>query len=166
MAKEHSEMQPNLGWLKKSYRGLVKTERFIGHFLLLIIRLYWGGQLVLTGLGKWLNIHDVALYFKSLGIPAPLFSASFIATLELIGGMLLFFGLFSRLITILLSALFITAYATAHKAIFAHFFSHPSLFTTQEPFLFLYASLVVLCFGPGLFSFDYWIEKRSFGSSL
>lgn len=161
-------MEENIegGWLKKAYWGFVQGEKFIGHFLLLIIRLYWGGLLVVTGLGKWMNIHEVADFFASLHIPSPLFMAYLVGTLEFLGGISLFIGLFTRIFAFILTLLFCIAYATAHQEALVNFFSNPSLFIMQDPFLYLYASLVVLCFGSGFISIDYWIEKRAYGKSL
>jgi len=154
------------GWFKRLYWGLVKGENFLGHFLLLIIRLYWGGLLVMTGIGKWTNIYEVADFFASLDISSPLFIAYLVGTVEFLGGISLFIGLFSRIFTIPLTAIFIIAYATAHQEAVINFFVTPSLFIDQDPFLFLYGSLVVLCFGPGFISVDYWLEKKAYGKGL
>lgn len=154
------------GWFKRFYYGMVKGERFLGHFLLLIIRLYWGGLLVLTGLGKLMNASGVADFFASLGLPAPLVMAYIIGICEILGGASLFIGLFTRFFSILLIIVFFGAYATAHQEALINFFSNPSLFITQDPFLYLYAALIVLCFGPGFISIDYWIEKKAYGKPL
>lgn len=161
-------MQENLqgGWLKKGYWGLVKGENFLGHFLLLIIRLYWGGLLVVTGIGKWMNIYGVADFFASLDIPAPLFMAYLVGTVEFLGGISLFIGLFARIFSIFLAIVFFVAYATAHQEALINFFVNPKLFIMQDPFLYLYATLVVLCFGSGFISIDYWLEHRSYGKGL
>ncbi|MCC5832587.1 MAG: DoxX family protein [Chlamydiales bacterium] len=154
------------GWLKHLYYGIVQGENFLGNFLLLIVRLYWGTLLVLAGLGKLVNAGGVADFFASLNIPAPLFMAYFIGLIELLGGASLFLGLFSRLFSILLVCVFIGAYATAHQEALINFFAAPNLFINEAPFLFLYASLIVLCFGPGFVSIDYWIEKKAYGNAL
>lgn len=149
-------------WCKKGYRGFVKAEGFLGHFLLLMIRLYWGYLLVMAGAGKWMHIQPVADFFGSLGIPEPKIMAYVVASVELLGGISLFFGILTRFFSLLLSIVFITAFATAHKDTLAS----PTTFVQEEAFLYLYASLIVLCFGPGLFSVDYWLEKRSYGEPL
>jgi len=154
------------GMFKKGYRGFVKGENSLRHILLLIIRLYWGSLLVMTGLGKWMNIQGVTEYFSSLHIPYPQVAAYCAATVELLGGISLFLGFFSRIFSLLLSILFITAYSTAHKEAFTNLQSFPSQFIMQDPFLYLYAALIILCFGPGIFSIDYWLEKRSYGEAL
>ncbi len=154
------------GWLKRLYYGIVKGENFLGNFLLLLIRLYWGGLLVITGVGKLMNVHGVADFFASLDLPVPLFMAYFVGIVEIVGGASLFIGLFSRIFSIVLVILFFSAYATAHSQALISFFANPQLFIMQDPFLYLYASLVVLCFGPGFVSIDYWLEKKSYGRAL
>ncbi len=148
------------GAWSRLYCGIVRGERFLGNFLLLIIRLYWGGLLVLAGLGKIMNAEGVADFFASLGLPAPMFMAYFIGIVEIVGGASLFIGLFSRLFSIMLVILFFAAYATAHQEALISFFTNPNLFIMESPFLYLYASLIVMCFGPGFVSIDYWIGKR------
>lgn len=154
------------GWFWKFYYGVVQGENFLGNFLLLIIRVYWGGMLAITGVGKLMNIDGVADFFASVNIPAPLFMAYFVGIIELLGGISLFVGLFSRLYSIVLVVLFFVAYATAHSEALINFFINPSLFIEEAPFLYLYASLVVACFGPGFISIDHWLENRAFGESI
>lgn len=154
------------GWIKKGYWGFVQGENSLRHPLILIIRLYWGWHFIITGLGKWTNIPHIAKYFASLDIPYPLLAAYLVGTVEVLGGLSLIIGLCTRFFSLLLTIVLVTAYATAHKAVFATFFTKPSNFISEEPFLYLYAVLVVLCFGPGLFSFDYWLEKKSYGEPL
>lgn len=153
-------------WIKSIYWGFVKGENFLGNFLLLLIRIYWGGLLIVTGMGKWANIEGVSDYFASLNIPAPVFMAYFVGTLEFLGGVSLFLGLFARIFSLILVALLFVAYATAHQEALVNFFVNPSLFIDESPFLYLYASLIVLCFGSGFISIDYWWEKRAYGEKL
>lgn len=154
------------GWLKRLYYGLIKTEGFLGNFLLLAIRLYWGGSLVFTGLGKLMNAERVGDYFASLGVPAAYFFAYLIGLTEMIGGASLFIGLFSRLMSVFLVCLLFGAYGFAFPEALSHVFSQPSAFISKDPFLFLFASLIIFCFGPGFISFDYWIEKKTYGKAL
>lgn len=153
-------------WLQKSYWGLVKTENLFGHFFLLVIRLYWGILLFQIGLSKWTNIGETAEFFTTLQIPLPSFSAWLAGLIELLGGIALVLGLFSRPMTLILVVFFLIAYATAHTAAILNIFVEPAAFTAEHPFLYLFTSLVVLSFGPGFISFDYWIERAVFGKSL
>src|SRR5216684_4204113 len=127
--------------------------------LLLVLRLFIGWQFVQTGWGKLHGIGRVTEFFTSLGIPFPGLNAYFVSTLELVGGLLLMFGLFSRLIAIPLSINMIVAYVTADREAVLHIFSKPDDFTAATPFLFLLVSVIVLAFGPGVFSLDALIGR-------
>jgi len=127
--------------------------------LLLAIRLYWGWQFLQTGWGKLNNISKVVDFFTSLGIPAPSFTAHFIAVLETAGGVLLILGLASRLIALPLVINMIVAYIAGDREALTSIFSDPDKFTKADPFPFLLASLIVLAFGPGWFSLDTLIKR-------
>jgi putative oxidoreductase len=133
---------------------------------LLAIRLYWGWQFAQTGWGKLHNIARITGFFASLNIPFPSLSAHFIAGLELVGGILLILGLGSRLISLLLTANMLTAYWTADREALASIFSDPGKFYVADPYTFLFASLMVLVFGAGLFSLDAVVEKHLQRSGL
>lgn len=128
--------------------------------LLLIIRLYWGYQFLITGFGKFLNLHSVAEYFQTLNIPFPYPSVVLAAGTEFIGGALLILGLFSRVIAIPLLILLFMAYFTAgHDSLISLFTEFdPEPFFRETPFLFAYATLLIFCFGPGKFSADYFVS--------
>ncbi len=154
------------GWFKKTHWGLAKGGNWFGQLFLLAIRLYWGVLLVVTGFGKWTKIAQVGDSFANLGIPFPSFSAGLVATVELLGGIALILGLFSRFFALLLSILLIVALSTAHKEGAAQLFTNPTAVFSQAPFTYLMTALTVLSFGPGIFSFDYWFEKKTYGRSL
>src|ERR1700675_2086692 len=80
---------------------------------LLLVRLYWGWQLVQSGWGKLHNIEKVTEFFTSLGLPMPGLTAHFIASLEFVGGILLILGLASRLIAVALTINMMMAYVIA-----------------------------------------------------
>lgn len=129
--------------------------------LLLVIRLYFGWQLFLTGKGKLAHLGGVGDYFASLRIPAPHVSAALAGVTECAGGVLLFFGLVSRLISIPLTVILVLAYLTADNAALRGFFSAPDKFAGAAEFPFLFAVLVILVFGPGRFSLDALLFKKS-----
>lgn len=145
--------------LRKIYQPLVQMGIFLQPFLLLLLRLHWGWLLFFTGLGKWENPDRVAEFFSSLNLPIPYFTAYFVGTIELLGGLFLFFGFLSRLSALFVSLVMITAYATAHREALMHFFTEPSQFVNEPPFMFLLVALIVFCFGPGVFSID-WLGRR------
>src|SRR5437667_4891269 len=101
-------------WFKKGYWGLVKGESFLGHFLLLAIRLYWGALLVMAGASKWVDIHTIGKHFEGYGIPNPQVMAYVVATIELLGGISFIFGILTRFFSLMLSVVFVVAFFTAH----------------------------------------------------
>jgi putative oxidoreductase len=127
---------------------------------LLVVRLYWGWQFMGTGWGKMHHIAKITGFFTSLNIPFPSFSAHFIAGLEFFGGLLLILGLASRLTGLLLAANMFVAYWTADREALVSIFSDPGKFYVADPYTFLFASLMVLIFGAGLFSLDALFSRR------
>jgi putative oxidoreductase len=129
--------------------------------LLLAIRLYWGWQLVQTGLGKLRNQERVVEFFTSLNIPFPAINAHFVSGLEFFGGMLLIIGFLARPISLMLTFSMLVAYWTASRDALLAIFSDPGKFYAADPFTFLFAAILIFAFGPGLFSLDYLLQHRS-----
>ena len=128
--------------------------------LLLAIRLFWGWGFFVAGKGKLADLDRVAGFFASLGIPAPKLNAVLAASVECFGGLLLLVGLASRLVALPLAFTMIVAFLTADLDAVKAAFSNPDGVTGAAPFLFLYASLIVLAFGPGALSLDALIAKK------
>jgi len=124
---------------------------------LLLVRLYWGWQFWQTGWGKLGRIPGVTEYFAGMGIPFPHANAVFVSWLEFVGGYLLFFGLASRLIALPLAIDMIVAYWYGDHAALLQIHSNPGNFYAAAPYTFLFASLMILIFGPGRFSLDWLI---------
>jgi putative oxidoreductase len=140
--------------ISKLHELLCTVGNFLKSPVLLVIRLYWGWHCMGTGWGKWHNIGKVTEYFASLNIPAPHVNAIMAASTELVGGTLLLLGLFSRFASLALIGVMCVAYGTAEKEALSAIFSNPDKFLGADPFLFLYASVLVFAFGPGLLSID------------
>ncbi|MBX7220493.1 MAG: DoxX family protein [Blastocatellia bacterium] len=151
--------------LKQAYGLLTGVENSLQSPLLLAIRLYWGYHFFLTGSGKLMHLDRTTAFFTDLGIPLPYFNALMAGTTECVGGLLLLIGLGSRLVSIPLVVTMCVAYATAEREALMNLFSNPKAFFEAEPFLFLVASLLVLVFGPGLFSLDSIVGKFLHGKT-
>ena len=146
--------------LSQWYSRFSKAAFYLQSPLLLAVRLYWGWQFAQTGWGKLHHLAKITDFFASLNIPFPAASAHFIAGLEFVGGILLILGLGSQLIGFLLAGNMMVAYWTAdHDALIA-IFSDPGKFYVADPYTFLFASLMILIFGAGLFSVDTLLAKR------
>jgi putative oxidoreductase len=127
---------------------------------LLAVRLYWGWQFLVTGWGKLHNLPKITGFFASLNIPFPAFSAHAVSTLEFVGGILLILGLGTRLVGLLLAANMLVAYWTADHEALVSILSDPGKFYVADPYTFLFASLMALIFGAGLFSLDSTLARR------
>jgi putative oxidoreductase len=67
-----------------------------GPSTILFIRMMAGGVFVMEGILKFVYVNQGVGRFTKLGFPFPETTAHFIATGEIIGGLLLIFGLFTR----------------------------------------------------------------------
>ena len=127
---------------------------------LLVVRLYWGWQLMQSGWGKLHHLDKVTDFFTSLNLPAPDVTAHFVSGLEFVGGLLLILGLGTRLIGLILSVNMLVAYWTADRDALFAVLSDPGKFYNADPYTFLFASAMVLVFGAGVFSVDALLKKR------
>src|SRR5271154_3913093 len=110
------------------YDGFVKVVTALQSLFLLLVRVYWGWQLAQNGWAKLHNLPRVTDFFSSLGLPHPAQTACFVSSVELVGGILLALGLFSRVTALALTIDMVMAYITAdHDALFS-FFSDPGKF--------------------------------------
>lgn len=141
------------------YRRAAPAFSFLQSLMLLAVRLYWGFQFAQTGWGKLHNLVKITGFFASLNIPFPGFSAPFVSTLEFVGGIILMLGLFSRPIALLLACNMFVAYWTADREALSAIFSDPGKFYVADPYTFLFASVMVLIFGSGLFAVETLIAK-------
>ena len=146
--------------LLKLYVRLAALVSYLQSPFLLAVRLYWGWQFAQTGWGKLHNLAKITGFFTSLNIPFPGVNAHFVASLELVGGILLILGLGSRAIGLLLTINMLVAYGTADREALFAIFSDPGKFYVADPYTFLFASAMVLVFGAGLFSVDALLAKR------
>jgi len=146
--------------LRNLYGLLIRTASRLDSPFLLAVRLYWGWQMMQTGWGKLQGLGKVTDYFASLGVPFPALSAPFISVLEFAGGILIMFGLGSRLLALLLTVDMVVAYVLGDREALFSIFSNPDKFYAAAPFTFLIAFLIVLIFGPGLVSVDALLARR------
>jgi putative oxidoreductase len=146
--------------MKKLHELLAKIGTCLQCPVLLLIRLAWGFQLAESGWAHLHNVEKTADFFKSLQIPFPVANVYLSGTTELVGGVLLMLGLFSRFISIPLLFNFCVAYLTASRpAIKELLHFSPDDFINDSAFPFLVTSLLILAFGPGKISLDYLLEK-------
>ena len=138
----------------RCYKSFGNIAAYVQSPFLLMVRLYWGWQFAQTGWGKLHNLPQITTFFASLNLPFPAFTAHFVAGVEFVGGLLLIFGLLSRFTGLVLTINMLVAYWTADRVALQSIFSDPGKFYVADPYTFLFASLMILIFGAGLFSLD------------
>lgn len=146
---------PYLKFAVKLYTLLIAAARLGSHAFLLAIRLVWGWQFFIAGKGKLTHLDATADFFRELNIPLPKLNAIMASSTETFGGLLLLAGLGGRLVSAPLAITMLVAYLTADRA----GFNSVDDFVGRAPFPFLFTALVVLCFGPGVFSLDALIGR-------
>lgn len=128
---------------------------------LIFIRLAVGLIFLTQGILKYTDPHMGALRFARIGFPYPGFTAHFVGTFEIAGGFLVLIGLFTRLASIPLLIVIVTAIVTTKI---------PELFRPSEGFWFMVSDartdfamtmglLFLIVVGAGSWSLD----RRLFG---
>ena len=122
----------------------------------LATRIVVGWAFYLTGSGKWAHFDNTVTFFTELGIPYPVANAAFVATLELVGGIALIVGLFTRLFAAGLASTMVVALLTADKQRFLESWSTASEISPTDisAFVFLLFFAWLALYGPGPASLD------------
>ncbi|MCH9633829.1 MAG: hypothetical protein S4CHLAM7_05630 [Chlamydiae bacterium] len=134
------------------------TTNAFQSILLLIVRVYWGFLFFIGGFYKITDMAPFIDFMNQLGVSTTV--AYLVTLVELIGGILIFFGFLSRIGAACTAVIMFAAYIVAHPAQFYSFFRDPAYFFSAPPFSFLFASLVVLFFGPGMLSIDAIFKRK------
>ena len=144
--------------LRQLYGRFFDFVSYLQSPFLLLVRLYWGWQLIESGWGKLHHLDKVTEFFGSLNLPMPAQTALAISSLEFFGGIFLAIGLLSRLTALVLTINMVMAYITADREALFSIFSDPDKFYAAAPYTFLIASLIILIFGPGRIAVDSLIK--------
>jgi len=120
---------------------------------LLLARLVLAYGFYNPAMNKWADIHAVAEWFGTLGIPMPTINAYLAASTELLGVVLLTLGLLTRLISLPLIVVMIVAIITVHL---------PHGFAAGDngfeiPLYYMLFLAIFASFGAGRFSLDHLI---------
>lgn len=136
------------------YKAVMAIGCLLRPLLLLAMRLFWGYLFFAAGYEKLSNPDTTIKFFTQLHIWMPSMMAYLVGLVELIGGLMLLAGFGARLASIPLAIVMITAYLTAHYSALTQATIDPYGIVNQPPFNYLLTCLIVLAFGPGLFSID------------
>jgi putative oxidoreductase len=136
------------------FLGLLDRQDWIAQ---LLVRLFVGYFFVETGWGKLHNLEGFAQRFAGWGIPYPHFNAALSAYTELVGGLLIVFGMATRLATIPM----IINMTVAILAVNLKRVSSLDDFVELDEPLYALTFLWLLLSGPGWVSVDY-LARRAF----
>jgi len=121
----------------------------------LVARITTGIVFVSSGWGKLHNLGKVTQFFTELGIPAPALQASFVSSVELVGGAALLLGIGTRLASVPLAFTMMVAILTAKRA---ELMGVTDLFGFVE-WTYLALLLWLAVAGPGRISLDHWLAR-------
>jgi putative oxidoreductase len=152
-------MNNTLRTLLRAHDGFFAYVAKLQSPFLLLVRCYWGWQLIESGWGKLHNLAKVTEFFSSLHLPMPAQMAVFISCVEFFGGIFFALGLLSRITALVLTVNMLMAYLTADREALFSVFSDPDKFYAAAPYTFLIAALIVLIFGPGKFCLDFLLGR-------
>ena len=99
---------------KSIYLEFSRLSEYLKSLSLLLARVIVAYGFYEPAMMKWSDIHSVAEWFGSMGIPFPTLNAYMAATTEITGVVLLTLGLFTRIISIPLIVVMIVAIVTVH----------------------------------------------------
>ena len=135
---------------------------------IVILRLMAGGVFFWEGLLKFVYTNQGVGRFTKLGFPMPDITADFVATLEIVGGLCLLLGLFTRLAAILFVAEMIVAMLSTKISLYLGTSPLPLppsppkiglwavLHETRSDYAQIMVSLFLLIEGPGRESLDHY----------
>jgi len=139
----------------KFYGEFARLGEYAGSLFLLLARLAVATGFTEAAHLKWESIEATAQWFGVLGYPFPLFTAYFVSSVETVGIVLLGLGLLTRLISIPLMIIMVTAILTVHL---------PNGFTCAKngfeiPLYYLIFLGLFLSHGAGRYSLDRLLFK-------
>jgi len=139
--------------LKESYLEFTVLTKYFESLSLLFARIALAYGFYNPALMKWSNFDKTAEWFSSLGIPFATFATFLTASVEIVAVLLLFLGLFTRLVSIPLMVVMLVAIVTVHLA---HGFSVANNGFEIPLYYFLFLAIFAT-FGAGKFSLDYFM---------
>lgn len=143
-----------------------------------LLRLMAGGVFLWEGILKFVYTNQGVGRFTKLGLPVPEITATFVGTLEILGGLLLIAGLLTRLIAVpFIIEMIVAVLSTKVSLFFGTSPLPPPPAPPQAGFWAVlheirseYAQVMIVIFlliaGPGRWSLDAYLARRKPGVSL
>lgn len=157
--------------MKKVFNWLLNPP-VTGPESILILRIMAGGVFTWEGMLKFVYPNQGVGRFTKLGFPMPELTAHFVATAEIVGGLLLLFGLLTRLVALYFVAQMIVAILTTKIALYLGTSPLPPppalpkvgfwavLHEIRSDYAQVLVSLFLVIEGPGKRSLDRILKKK------
>jgi len=139
---------------------------------ILIMRVMAGGVFLSEGILKFVYTNQGVGRFTKLGIPAPELTATFVGSLEIVGGILLVAGLFTRIIAVPFIIEMVVAILTTKISLYLGTSPLPLppalpkvgfwavMHETRSDYAQILTSIFLLVVGPGSWSVDALLRRR------
>ncbi len=139
----------------------------------ILLRLMAGGVFFWEGILKFVYVNQGLGRFTKLGMPVPAFTADFVAVLEIVGGALLLAGFLTRWIAVPFIIEMVVAMLSTKITMYLGTSPLPlppsppqiGFWAVLHEIRSEYAQLMTVLFlainGPGLWSLDAWLRRRS-----
>ncbi|MDX3926557.1 MAG: DoxX family protein [Shinella sp.] len=118
--------------------------------VVLIARILLSIIFILSGFTKLTNLGGTAGYFGSMGLPAPMLVAILVTALELLGGIAILIGFFTRPVAFALALFCVASGLVAHT----NFADQIQMIMFLKNLSMAGGFLVLAAFGPGAVSLD------------
>lgn len=127
----------------------------------ILIRLMVGAVFLSEGIQKFLFPSVLgAGRFAKIGLPSPEFLGGFVGSFEIICGVLILLGLFTRLASIPLMMIMLVAIATTKAEVFAKEGFWEMLHGSRTDWAMLLGSIFLIIKGGGLYSLDNRLSEK------
>ncbi|HMN68677.1 MAG TPA: DoxX family protein [Bdellovibrionales bacterium] len=141
-----------------NWRFVLKTKDWNS---IILIRILVGCVFLSEGIQKFLFAESVgAGRFEKIGLPAPEITASFVGSVEIVCGILVLLGLFTRIAVVPLICIMLTAIATTKIPILLESGFWKMAHDSRTDFSMLLSSIFLLVNGAGPLSLDRIILNR------
>lgn len=141
-----------------NFKKIIKTDP---SKTIILIRLMVGTAFLSEGIQKFLFAEKLgAGRFKKIGLPSPEFLASFVGSFEIVCGLLILIGLITRLASIPLIIIMITAVATTKSEILVNRGFWDMMHESRTDWAMLLGSIFLLVNGGGCWSADKTLTNR------